>query len=79
MGADANARAADRSRQSALHDAAWNGDLDMVRLLVEHGADLRARDAEHDGTPRDWAEASVTITRNPNCMQVAAWLAAQGG
>jgi ankyrin repeat protein len=78
-GASANARAADRSRQSALHAAAWNGDLDMAILLVEHGADLYARDEEHRGTPRDWAETSVTITNNPNCMDVAAWLAGQGG
>lgn len=79
MGADANARAADRSRQTALHNAAWNGDLDMVRLLVEHGADLHARDAEHNATPRGWAETSVTITGNPSCADVAGWLRAQGG
>ena len=79
MGANANARAEAQSRQSALHNAAWNGDLDMVKLLVEAGADLHARDAEHDATPRGWAETSATITNNPNCMDVAAWLAAQGG
>jgi hypothetical protein len=44
MGANANARATALSRQSALHNAAWNGDLDMVKLLVEHGADLHASD-----------------------------------
>ena len=79
MGADANARTEGQSRQSALHAAAWNGDLDMVKLLVEHGADLRARDAEHDSTPRGWAETAVTVTNNPACMDVAAWLAAEGG
>ncbi len=78
-GASANARAADRSRQSALHAAAWNGDLDMAILLVGHGADLHARDAEHDATPRDWAETAVTVTNNPACFEVATWLAAQGG
>jgi hypothetical protein len=79
MGADANARAEGRSRQTALHNAAWNGDLDMAMLLAEHGADLHARDAEHDATPRGWAETSARITSNPNCMDVAAWLRAQGG
>jgi ankyrin repeat protein len=79
QGANANARTPDLSRQTALHNAAWNGDLAMVQLLVEHGADLRARDGEHDNTPRGWAETSARITNNPNCMDVAAWLAAQGG
>jgi len=78
-GANANAREAARSRQSALHNAAWAGDLDMVQLLAEHGADLLARDAEHNATPRGWAETGATITNNPRCMDVAAWLHAQGG
>jgi hypothetical protein len=79
MGANADARHSDLSRQSALHDAAWNGDLEMVQLLAGQGADLRARDGEHDNTPRGWAETSARITRNPACMDVAAWLAANGG
>ncbi|HYD11371.1 MAG TPA: ankyrin repeat domain-containing protein [Allosphingosinicella sp.] len=79
MGADANARAAGQSRQSALHNAAWNGDLEMVQSLVDAGADLHVRDAEHDATPRGWAETAATITNNPACVEVAAWLRAQGG
>ena len=38
-----------------LHLAAYRGDLDRVRSLVEAGADLSARDELHDGTPLDWA------------------------
>jgi ankyrin repeat protein len=79
MGANANARATALSRQSALHNAAWNGDLDMAKLLVEHGADLHARDGEHDATPRGWAETAIAVTNNPDCAGVAGWLAAQGG
>jgi len=79
QGADANARHTGLSRQTALHNAAWNGDLDMVRLLVTHGADLHACDGEHDNNPRGWAQTSARITRNPDCMEVAAWLTAQGG
>ena len=79
MGANANARATALSRQSALHNAAWNGDLAMVKLLADHGADLHARDGEHDATPRGWAETAVSVTNNPDCAGVAAWLAAQGG
>ena len=78
-GGDANAHASDRSRQSALHAAAWNGDLEMARLLVDAGADVRARDGEHDATPRGWAETAATVTSNPACMDVAAWLAGRGG
>lgn len=79
QGADANARVTGLSGQTALHNAAWNGDLDMVRLLVEHGADLHAHDAEHENTPRGWAETAIGVTKNGRCADVAAWLTAQGG
>ena len=73
-GANPNTRATDRSRQTALHSAAWNGDLEVVRLLVAHGADRSARDEEHDNTPLGWAETSLTITNNARCADVAAFL-----
>ena len=78
-GANANARNTILSRQTALHNAAWNGDLDMVQLLVEQGANLHARDGEHHNTPRGWARTAASITNNPACMDVAAWLETQGG
>jgi ankyrin repeat protein len=74
QGADANARATDRSRGTALHMAAWNGDLAMVELLVQAGADLAARDEEHHATALEWAETAVDITRNPTCQEVIAYL-----
>jgi ankyrin repeat protein len=77
QGGNANARRIDKSRQSALHEAAWNGDLDMVKLLVEAGADRHFRDGEHDAPPWSWAGTAVTITNNPACADVAAWLLAQ--
>lgn len=77
QGADANARAADRSRQTVLHEAAWRGDLDMVRLLVAAGADIAARDGEHDNDPEGWARVALTVTNNPRCAEVADWLAAR--
>lgn len=73
-GASANARDADRSRQSVLHIAAWNGDLKMAELLVAAGADITARDAEHNATPREWAETSVTVSKNADCEVVAVFL-----
>jgi hypothetical protein len=73
-GASANARTERQSRQTALHNAAWNGDLAMVRLLVDAGADRDARDEEHHETPRGWAETAITVARNPRCREVVAYL-----
>jgi ankyrin repeat protein len=38
-----------------LHQAAFNGDLALIALLLERGAQRDTRDALWDGTPRDWA------------------------
>jgi hypothetical protein len=74
LGANPNARATRLARQTALHSAAWNGRLDMARLLVDAGAEVAARDGEHDSTPLGWAETSVTVSNNPRCAEVADWL-----
>jgi ankyrin repeat protein len=73
-GGNVNARARSQSRHTALHSAAWNGDLPMARLLVDAGADVRARDEEHDGTPLDWARVAIEVTNNPKCRQVVEYL-----
>lgn len=41
--------------RTPLHEAAWRGDLPMVRTLLELGADPDALDAEHRTTPLGWA------------------------
>ncbi len=46
----------DQAWETALHDAAANGHVEMVRVLLELGADPTVRDARFDGTPLDWAE-----------------------
>ena len=79
QGADSNARSADETKHSALHAAAWNSDLDMVRILIEAGADPHLRDAQHDSTPRGWAETAITVANNPECKAVADWLEALAG
>src|SRR5262249_14661289 len=66
-GANANARSSTGSRGTALHSAAWNGDLAMVKLLVAAGAAIDAHDEEHDNTPAGWAEVAITVTNNPAC------------
>ena len=40
-----------------LHQAAYGGNFDRVRSLVEGGADVTARDDLYSGTPLGWAEA----------------------
>ena len=72
-GGNVNARSDAQSRHTALHSAAWNGDLEMVTLLVEAGADRFTRDAQYDGTPRGWAETSIEVTNNPACADVVAY------
>ena len=73
-GREVNGRGEGPAKETPLHSAAWNGDLAMVRLLVEAGADPEARDREHDNTALGWAETALGITNNPRCAEVAAYL-----
>ena len=73
-GANVNARSSAPSRHTALHSAAWNGDLRMVTMLVDAGADLDAHDDQHDGTPLDWARVAIDIENNPACQSVVDYL-----
>lgn len=77
QGADPNARSTVQSKQTALHAAAWNGDLPMVKLLVAAGADPEARDQQYDATPLGWAETSIDISKNEKCQDVVDWLSGQ--
>jgi ankyrin repeat protein len=59
-GWDVSARArvdapVDQPWETALHEAAGNGDVAMVTSLLELGADPDVRDARFGGTPLDWA------------------------
>ena len=40
---------------TALHAASWAGITDTVALLLDHGADLSARDTRWDSQPLEWA------------------------
>jgi len=44
------------NRAAPLHEAAIHGNLELIRLLLEHGADPCARDPSYDATPAGWAE-----------------------
>lgn len=74
-GANVNARATAQSRQTALHSAAWNADLPMVKLLAGAGADIAARDEEHHATPREWVQVSIDVRNNPAAQSVVDYLA----
>ncbi|MEO0836950.1 MAG: ankyrin repeat domain-containing protein [Cyanobacteria bacterium J06642_3] len=54
-GADVNAKTIGELKLTALQDAAAMGNLDLIRLLVDHQADLTVRDNIHNATPIDWA------------------------
>jgi ankyrin repeat protein len=52
LGFDVNAV----KRTAPLHEAAMRGNLDIIRLLLEHGADPNVRDVGYKATPAGWAE-----------------------
>jgi hypothetical protein len=52
LGFDVNAL----ERTSPLHEAAMRGNLQMIHLLLDHGADPELRDTGYDATPAGWAE-----------------------
>ncbi len=48
-----------------LHAAAFHGNNDAVRILLQHGANPRMRDGKYCGTPAGWAaHAGHTATAN---------------
>ncbi|HEY2806081.1 MAG TPA: ankyrin repeat domain-containing protein [Gemmatimonadales bacterium] len=53
---------------TALHWAAFHGNIEMVKLLLDHGAPTDLRDADFDGTPLSWARYGSENS----------WLAAKG-
>ncbi|MEM7508548.1 MAG: ankyrin repeat domain-containing protein [Pseudomonadota bacterium] len=42
-------------KRGPLHAAAWNGDIEIAKLLIAAGADPSLRDPDHDGPPIGWA------------------------
>jgi ankyrin repeat protein len=49
------AGAAMENGQTALHFAAWHGNVEMVRDLIAHNALINVFEAEHGGSPLAWA------------------------
>jgi ankyrin repeat protein len=57
---------------TALHLAACRGDIPLIDLLFERGADLAARDGHYEGTPADWAEEYHQDAARRHLQDVAA-------
>ncbi|MGC4112757.1 MAG: ankyrin repeat domain-containing protein [Nocardioides sp.] len=51
--ADLNAKT---DGHTPLHQAAWDGDLDLIRRLLDAGADPSLVDDEFGSRPLEWAE-----------------------
>ena len=73
-GANVNAVHSYGSQGTALHSAAWNGDVPMARCLLDHGADRDALDQEHNATPLTFAKTARRVRNDPRCSEVAALL-----
>ena len=52
---DARREATDDDGATALHAASWAGAAETVALLLDHGADLSARDTRWQSQPLEWA------------------------
>jgi hypothetical protein len=52
---EARRKATDDDGATALHAASWAGSAETVALLLEHGADLAARDTRWHSQPLEWA------------------------
>lgn len=62
------------AQRTPLHDAALDGDVDLLRLLIVHGADRDAR-TKYGRTPLDFATNPPAPLRAPaNSAQVTALL-----
>ncbi|MGV0674593.1 MULTISPECIES: ankyrin repeat domain-containing protein [Mycolicibacterium] len=48
--------ALDEQGATALHQAAWSGDVELIRRLLDAGADATITDHRFGSTPLDWAE-----------------------
>src|SRR5690348_11166078 len=74
QGANVDAKSSTGNGWTALHSAAWEGDLRMAKILVAAGADVRIRDKEHHATPAKCARVAIEVTNNPECQVVAEYL-----
>jgi len=68
----ARREASDDDGATALHAASWAGSADTVTLLLDHGADLSARDTRWQSQPLAWA--LVGSGEDPNWAPEPDWV-----
>ena len=82
LGAGADAAVGDAHGETALHWASGGFHIDVVEMLLAHGARVEARDTTWDATPLDWALYSHTTApderRWPRAREVVRRLLAAG-
>jgi peptide-methionine (S)-S-oxide reductase len=83
LGAGINQRTKELySHATALHHAVCSGSLDTVKVLVDAGADTRAKDKVYGGTPLGWARHYVGEARDDESRAryaaIAAYLKERG-
>jgi ankyrin repeat protein len=66
-----------RYNRTALSFAADRGHVDVVKLLVERGADINAKDTFYNATPLTWA-VNPAMERKPQHVEVVRLLLAKG-
>jgi ankyrin repeat protein len=54
---------------TALHAAGWHGKLEVIALLMRHGADVRLRDSKYTGSPASWANYAGQIAARDLIVQ----------
>jgi len=57
--------------RTALHQAAWSGRAEIIRLLLANGGDLSVKDPHHQGTPLSWCIAGASWDPNPTGDYIA--------
>ena len=73
-GLSPKARAEDGSRGTLLHSAAWAGNREIAKMLIEAGANPNAVDEEYRTTPVIWAETALERLGRENCRTVIEYL-----
>jgi ankyrin repeat protein len=57
-----------------LHQAAFAGNMGIVKLLVKAGANVHAEDDQYNSTPSGWAQYAATHLNRAECVEITGYL-----